>query len=272
MRVEKFKDDMTSEVVTFDSLSEFYKYLNETPFNKAFEDKSHSSVTGDVSFTKTNSFEEAVNLFKYGWKDMSAKITQKLKVADKNLQGMMKQRTTLGVQGYQAIVPLYLNGCPNNMVTKKMVCMKQKVITLNKSICYSAGYSPREIEEESIKAMQIIKRLESQGYRCNLNVVLGVYKGTKRIVVKVRVKNSSEKLNVSKLSFPLVHPSMLRRLFFRFIEVYPGVTKPYTNGYGIPVKAHVIERYVDDNEFVIPEKINVDVNKIKSLDDLKVMF
>lgn len=133
----------------------------------------------------------------------------------------MKPRTCLGVQDYQAVVPLYLMGVPNNMVTKKMVPMKQKVITLNKSIDYNAGVSADDIMDESIKAMQIVKKLEAQGYRCNLNIVLGTSAGSKQFIIKVRIKSANEKLNISKLALPLVHPSMLRRLFFRFIEVYP---------------------------------------------------
>ena len=155
-------------------------------------------MTGSEEFTKTYSFDEAVNLFKNGWVDMSTKLTQKLNVADKNLRSNRRPETILSVQGYQAVVPLYLNGCPQNMVNSKMVSVKQKIITLNKSVSYSAYTTTKQIEDESVKAMQIVKRLESQGYRCNLNIVLGVFKGTRRFIVKVRIKNANEKLNVSK--------------------------------------------------------------------------
>lgn len=155
----------------------------------------------------------------------------------------------MSVQGYQAVVPLYLNGCPQNMVNSKMVSVKQKIITLNKSVSYSAYTTTRQIEDESVKAMQIVKRLESQGYRCNLNIVLGVFKGTRRFIVKIRIKNANEKLNVSKLAFPMVHPSMLRCLFFRFIEVYPKVTSVFSYGYGHPIKGGALREFLDKIEF-----------------------
>jgi hypothetical protein len=46
------------------------------------------------------------------------------------------------------------------MMNKKMTPVKQKVITVNKSLDYSAGTSSEKIVDESIKAMQIIKKLE----------------------------------------------------------------------------------------------------------------
>ena len=268
MRTEQITDK--TEVVEYDNLHEFYEYLIHTPFNDAFCWAKHSSVDGDYYFTKTRDFSEAVELFKNGWSDMATKLVQKLKVIESKTEPTMKPRTCLGVQGYQAIVPLYLQGVPNNMVTKKMTPVKQKVITLNKSIGYNGRVSADQIIEESIKAMQIVKKLEAQGYRCNLNIVLGTTAGypSKQFIVKVRIKSANEKLNVSKLAFPLVHPSMLRRLFFRFIEVYPNVTNSFVCGYGRPADSDEI-RKIFKNEYLLPNFIRKDVNKIKGIDDLE---
>lgn len=268
MRTEQITSK--TEVVEYDSLQEFYQYLVSTHFNNAFCWASHSSVEGDKWFTKTKDFSEAVELFRNGWSDMATKLVQKLKVIESKTEPTMKPRNTLSVCGYQAIVPLYLQGVPNNMVNKKMVPVKQKVITLNKSIDYHGGVDADDIIEESIKAMQIVKKLEAQGYRCNLNIVLGTTAGSpaKQFIVKVRIKSANEKLNVSKLAFPLVHPSMLRRLFFRFIEVYPNVTKAFVGGYGRPAASSEL-RQVFKNEYLLPNFIKKDVNTIRGIDDLE---
>lgn len=266
---QKATDKCITEVIEYSSLSDFYDYIMNTPYNKIFKNHRLSSETGSKEFTKTYSFDEAVNLFKNGWVDMSTELTQKLNVADKNLRSNRRPKTILSVQGYQAVVPLYLNGCPQNMVNSKMVSVKQKIITVNKSVSYSAYTTTKQIEDESVKAMQIVKRLESQGYRCNLNIVLGVFKGTRRFIVKVRIKNANEKLNVSKLAFPMVHPSMLRRLFFRFIEVYPKVTNVFGYGYGQPIKGGALREFLDKKEILLPDTIVNDVNKITSVEDLK---
>lgn len=268
MRTEQITSK--TEVIEYDSLKEFYDYLITTPFNEAFCWASHSSVDGGYHFTKTKDFSEAVELFKNGWSDMSTKLVQKLKVIESKTEPTMKPRNTLSVAGYQAIVPLYLQGVPNNMVNKKMVPVKQKVITLNKSIDYHGGVDSDDIIEESIKAMQIVKKLEAQGYRCNLNLVLGSTAGypAKQFVLKIRIKSANEKLNVSKLAFPLVHPSMLRRLFFRFMEVYPNVTKSFVGGYGKPATSNEL-REVFKNEYLLPNFIKKDVNKIRGIEDLE---
>ena len=266
MRANQITDK--TEVVEYDSLHEFYEYLIHTPFNDAFCWAKHSSVDGDYYFTKTRDFSEAVELFKNGWSDMATKLVQKLKVIESKTEPTMKPKNVLGVAGYQAIVPLYLQGVPNNMVTKKMTPVKQKVITLNKSIDYNGCVSADQIIEESIKAMQIIKKLEAQGYRCNLNIVIGSSEPDIKLYVKVRIKSANEKMNISKLAFPLVHPSMLRRLFFRFIEVYPHVTKSFVSGYGKPATSDEM-REIFKGEYLLPNFIKKDVNTIKTIDDLE---
>lgn len=263
-----------TEIIQFDSLQEFYKYICDTPFNEAFRWVDHSSVTGDKYWTKTESFTEAVELFKNGWSDMATKLVQKLKVIESKTEPHMKPRNKLDVCGYQAIVPLYIQGVPNNMMNKKMVPVKQKVITVNKSLDYNGMTSSNKIIDESIKAMQIIKKLEAQGFRCNLNIVLGTTAGwgsdAKQFIIKVRIKSANEKMNISKLAFPLVHPSMLRRLFFRFIEVYPNVTKNFVSGYGHPATSTEM-RHVFKSEYLLPNFIKKDVNTINTINDLETV-
>jgi hypothetical protein len=267
------KVDSKTEVIEFDSLQNFYKYICETPINEVFRWARHQSVSGSEKFTKTKDFNEAIELFKNGWSDMATKLTQKLRLIESKTEPKMQPRNALGVCGYQAIVPMYLNGQPNNMLNKKMVPIKQKVITVNKSIDYAGNTRAETIIDESIKAMQIIKKIESQGIRCNLNLVLGSKDGygtnEKRFILKIRIKSANEKLNVSKLAFPLVHPSMLRRLFFRFMEVHPTVTKDFVSGYGFPSTSKEL-RALFKGEYLLPNFILKNVNEINTIEDLEM--
>ena len=156
------------------------------------------------------------------------------------------------------------------MVNKKMVPIKQKIITVNKSIDYSGKTKADTIIEESIKALQIVKKLEAQGLRVNLNIVLGTSENTKKFAIKIKIKSANEKLNVSKLAFPLVHPSMLRRLFFRFIEVYPNITKAFNTNYGYPATSEEL-RKLFVGEYLLPNFILKDVNSVNCIDDLEVI-
>lgn len=257
------------EFVEYNSLSEFYDYIINTPLNETFKWNNRlSSIHNDYNFTQTYSFDEAIDLFKTGWQDMSEKLNQMLKVEMGKMEKVMISKNTISVQGYQPIVPLYLNGIPANMISRKMQPMKQKVITLNKSVTYGSDTPRAVIIAESIKALAIIKKLEKQNYRCNLNIILGTETSDKGYTIKVRIKSANERLNINKLSFPLVHPSMLRRLFFRFIETYPGVPSSFRVGYGRPTDAEDLQRAYPD-EILLPQFIRKDIKSINTLKDLE---
>ena len=115
----------------FDSINEFYKYLCDTPFNKAFRWARHSSVDSSYMFTQTHNFDEAVNMMKDGWADMAKKLNAKLQVREKQNAMVNKRKMVNSAAGFQPIVPLYLAGVPTNMVQQKMIPVKQKIRSKN---------------------------------------------------------------------------------------------------------------------------------------------
>lgn len=261
-------DNRSVDVIEYNSLGEFYQYICDTPFNEAFRWARHSSVEGNEKFTKTFSFQQATDLFKKGWSDMAEKLTQKLKVIQNEVVPNTKAKTIYDAAGFQCSVPRYLQGIPTSMINRKNVPVKQKVITVTKSINYHAGIGTDTIMEESIKALQIVKKLEAQGLRVNLNIALGTFERSKSFIIKIKIKNANERLNVSKVAFPLVHPSMLRRLFFRFIEVYPKVDSNFTHGYGTPYDTDKLKKAMH-NDYVLPAFIHKDMARINTIDDLE---
>lgn len=259
------------EVIEFDSLSEYYKYICETPINESFRWARHGSVEGTERFTGTKSFDEAVDLFKNGWTSMAQLMTQKMNLDKNIIQNTTKSKMIYDVQGFQCSVPRYLQGLPDSMINKKSFPSKQKVLTLNKNICYSSDTRKETIIEESIKALQIVKKLEAEGYRINLNLVCGQMEDSygygMNFAVKIRIKNANERLNVSKLAFPLVNPSMLRRLQFRFTEVHPTVAKSFISGYGAVAHDDVIKSIIG-KEYLLPMFFSKNLEDIHSAEDL----
>ena len=135
---ERFVGNM--HMAEFSSLGEFYKYICDTPFNEPFRWASHSSVkTGNANWAGTNNFEEAVELMKNGWQDMSQKLTKMLGAKTKNFDIGTKQKSVYDVAGFQCSVPRYLQGVPTSMINKKNVPAKQKVITITKIGAYNMG-------------------------------------------------------------------------------------------------------------------------------------
>lgn len=260
-----------SYIDSFTSLEEFYQYICNTPFNKPFCWAQHSSTkTGFVAtnWTKTESFDEAVLLMKRGWSDMAQKLVNKLNAIDKKTQPIQKRRSINSVAGYQPIVPLYLANVPTSMVSHKMVPVKQKVINITKLFNYNGSVSSDKIVDESIKVMQVVKKLEAQGYRVNVDVAFGSEADNRQVGATIRIKSADERLNVSKLAFPLVHPSMLRRLMFRYIEVNKNITKGYVHGYGSPVMWETMKQLLPDS-IVIPAIWNVDIDNVNTVEQIK---
>ena len=248
----------------FTSVNEFENYITTSPLNEVFRWETLSSVKGTQSFTKTKSYEEATSLFKNGWDSMAQNITHQLNVKKCQTLDTHVQKVMFDVVGFQASVPRYLQGIPTNMVNKKLVPIKQKVITLNKDISYNAYTSTQDIIDASIQTLQLIKKIEAQGIRVNLNLIFGAKADKNTEVVKIRLKSANERLNISKLAFPLVHPSMLRRLLFRYIEVAPTVTKGFRWGYGYPLDGSQLKAYCKD-EYVLPRLFDGDITQINDL-------
>lgn len=256
----------TTYIREFDSLNSFYEYITTTPLNKTFcwKEGGLSSTQGSKHFTGTESFEEAVNLFKNGWDDMAKKLTKKLKVTQNQTMCSEVQKTVYDIVGFQCSVPRYLQGIPTNMVNKRLTPVKQKVVTLNKDFSYNCSISTEDIIEASIQTMQVVKKIEAQGVRVNLNLIFGVKGGNTKEVCKIRVKSANERVNISKLAFPLVNPSMFRRLCFRYIEVAPTITDSYSFGYGTPLNGSQLKQYCKD-EYVLPRLFDGNLSQLGDL-------
>ena len=264
--IKTFKS-VTSYIREFDSLNDFEQYITNTPLNKVFQWKKLASVSSDYGFTHTHSYDEAAKLLKDGWQDKAQELTKKLSVVKNQVVSTQVQKVIYDVVGFQASVPRYLQGIPTSMVNKKLVPIKQKIITLDKDISYNCGITTEQIIEASVQTLQLIKKIEAQGIRVNLNLVWGTSAGHTKEVVKIRLKSANERLNVSKLAFPLVHPSMLRRLFFRYLEVAPTVVESYSFGYGCPLDGSQLKTYCE-GEYVLPRLFD---GNLSSLGDLSTI-
>lgn len=264
-------------VVEFKSIREFEQFITETPTNKVFKN-SYSLSSKDtnhwtVDFTRTKSFEEAIDLLHNGWTDKAKELTKRLKAVERDMAPIMKQQRCISVAGYQPIVPLFLAGQPANMVGTRMQPVKQKVVTLVKSISYNGNIEPEEWTEQGLKALAVVKKLEANGLRVNIDIVRGGYdpdNNSNGIACRVRVKNANERLNVSKLAFTMCHPSIQRRLMFRFTETYDKVTSGYRSTYGMTFTTSDWKKVLDQKrEYLLPSFINGDVDKVKDVADIE---
>ena len=126
---------------------------------------------------------------------------------------------------------------------------------------YSCRTGADQIEKEGIKALQLIQTLEGRGYRVKLNLYFCSRIYQEAQLLKITLKKPEERLSVSKLAFPIVHPSMLRRIGLRVIETNPLLTqRGFIDGYGTPA-GHFCKELVEKNEIVIPNFLPEDIEK-----------
>ena len=229
----------------YNSILEFVQTINSRPQNP--EITSNASENGDYSFTGTHNYNEAENLLLHGWVEESEKLNEMLKLKALKEKSV---KNTYDVAGFQCSVPRYLQGIPTNMINQKIVTKKQKVITITKNISYSAHVRKETIEQESVKVLQLVNNLEKQGYRVILNVTLIAKSRKENIILcnKVRIKNANERLNISKVSFPMVHSSYLRRIMFRWMETFEYITRSFDTSYGVPVKCEDFNNIIKNNK------------------------
>ena len=266
--VRKYYNNKKDVKIIFNSLSEVVKFNREaerTSFYRGYHSSDEVSSRRD-KFTGTHSYEEAEDLLLHGWDEMAEELTEKLGNIKAN-SNKYKNKTIYNVSGYQACVPRYLQGIPTNMISNKRIVTKQKVLNITKDFGYSCGVSSRTIKEESIKVLKLVNQLELQGYRCNVDICF-VSKhngGNTYDCISIRIKNASQKMNIKQMAFPLVHPSMFRRIMFGLMERLPECEN-YGYNYGCCTEYNETKHLFKDEYYIpriVKEKEIIDIEKYK---------
>ncbi len=258
--MKRYIKDTYTYITEYSSLSEFIIDINALPNNRFFTDR-HSSQRIEKegrNWYGTTDYQQATYMLTHGWDSAAQKMATKVKMNQSVAAVSRSSKPAYGVVGSQASVPRYLQGIPTNMISRQTTYSKQKVVTITKGISYNSGWTPSQILEECIKALQIIQSMENGGQRVRLNVMLAVSCESNRKynhICKICLKQPDERLNISKMSFALAHPSMLRRFFLKWIEVDPFAEHDVGDVYGIPATPAIKEKAMDDNEYYIPERI-----------------
>lgn len=200
------------QVYSYNSISDYLADAEDTDKH----DLGHNSFS--PHWTGTKSWEEAVELARFGWTEVAKEMTAQLKVALKNTKTDEIIKNVLDVCGYQANVPMYLVGVPTNMIRQNRVRQKAKVVNVIKPMGATSNVSREQYVKAGVECMRIINALEKRGYAVNLFIASASEVGSKYATFLVKVKSSNERLNVSKLAFFLASPSVHRRFNFSLIQ------------------------------------------------------
>lgn len=210
----------------YDSIEEFTNFIDNSTSMRY-----NSSDDRDFDFSGTHSLKEASELCKYGDEELASYISQQSLTFDSvDTVNKIRRSTINDVVGFIPNVPNYVIGIPTNMIRDNRNIINSKVINIFISISAAWHISKEDIKERCAKYIAAINSLEEQGYRCN------VYSGSVGTnydkiynLLVIKIKSDKEPLNLAKMAFPLAHPSMLRRLKFRWMETIP---LDFGSGYG----------------------------------------
>ena len=234
----------TKKVITkkFNGTGELSRYLAQAVVTKTFAyDAKRGSYNTDSDFqrwAKTATYEEADNMLLYGCKELQEKIERAgvAKTRAQLNQFTTRRKVYSSIVGFAANVPAYIAGTPNSMINVKTTKVRQKVLSFMYNTSVSASVSAERIIEATAKVVSAIMIIEASGVRVNLYAGEAFYEyDAPDILWLCKVKEAGQRLDVLKMAYPIAHPSMLRRHWFRLLETTEGVPANYCGGYGKPI-------------------------------------
>ena len=240
---------MENIIKNFNSLADFRKYLSQGQTQKAFESTcTHGGALEDRpggDWYGTENFEAAENLLSDGDKQLFKKLLENGFNEAINIKGgASRPKITTSVAGFAAHVPNYLAGIPNSMLFQQRIKKPANVITIVYNLDSCGAFEDYEIITASINLLRAVVDLEKKGIRVNLylsKMNANDRSGSQIVGITVKLKDSGQHLDPLKTAYPLCSPSMIRRHFFRFLEVTPKVSAKFVSSYGYSEKGATIE-------------------------------
>lgn len=251
----------------YDTIDELTNHLEETQSLRY-----NSAEEGDYDFTGTKSFKEAINLCKYGDEELRKYIyEQNLKFDNVDTCNKVKRSTVNDVVGFMPNVPNYVMGVPVNMIRDNRTMINSKILNVFINVSAPWYVDKDDIKNTAAKYVCAINKLEEEGYRCNIYTGSSGKNGSKKNMLVVKIKSDKEPMNLAKMAFPLCHPSMLRRLKFKWMEIIPI---DFGGGYGQTVTDDnainsLLKLIFRDTKFTILSVANSDGDVADVIETLK---
>lgn len=221
----------------FTSIHQLLKTLDSRRNNDVMRGED-SSNTSDYDFTRTRSYKEATTLFEKGYTDILPKIREGMKKMERKLATefihIKKIYPETQVQGFIPHVPNSIINLPHSMINIERIPQKQKTLNIFYEMGANCWQDPQLFIDAGIVLLTAIKILELN--RISVKLTLGFMAGignNQSTFPTVDIKNYGQRIDLQKLCFPLAHPSMFRRIGFKWLETTPDLTDTrFQCGYG----------------------------------------
>jgi hypothetical protein len=221
----------------FKNINQMAAALNSRPVNRVFKGKtnlaSQEKTSGYDSFYGTaESFENALEFLEGGYFEPMERMKREVLKISKKDQAE-RPRTYNHIVGGAVNVANALQGRPDSMIFREKRAQKEKTIHLLYGFSAAAKESASSLERGGVNFISLVNSLEKQGYRVKIDIIKCTTSTQTVSGFICNVKEYNQRTNLLKLCFPLVHPSMLRRVGFRQLETQPELTdSSFVSGYG----------------------------------------
>ena len=216
---------------SYNSAADVVRDCKERPFidGRGFDNMGDGQLGGHTpKWLGVESYEEALRLLEEGYQPVVEKMKTQIKA---NLQGEAKRISFHNdVVGYAPIVPLAIMGVPNSMLNSYMKPIKSKVIDVYYDGAFRGVTSSDDIIATGAKVISVIMKLEQQGYRFNLYQVQGYSDETGTNLMKVKLKDAAQPIDIKRISFPMAHTAFFRVIGFDWYSKTPRGR--YISSYG----------------------------------------
>lgn len=256
--------------ISFRGTSDFVSYLKTASTAPNFTYDKLFSFIGDYEFTKTNSLEQAIEMFECGWSEGFDSFLSAKKQLDKIFPYIAKKMVLQNnVFGSVPNVFNAINNIPLSM-RNKVLEEKKNFISIGVDTSYPWFVNSQQLFNFGAIVISCIDFFESMGYRVNLNFFEIARSGNQMLYIKNILKEDGQKTNIQKLYFPFCHPSYLRRLLFRVLETTDGLENHWIHGYGHVMGINEIRESLDiPNETLLFSLHSMDIKGKDIVEDAK---
>lgn len=243
----------------FESISAVELFLRDNPPRNTEVFATMSSESADESFAGPP-LEEAIRYCVGGY-DENYPLFLEL---GERLQSVNTVKTEVravepAVVGHRPNVPAYIAGAPKCMYRNKRI-EEKKVINVFMQATYSQGTTEKQILHRGILALNLIKRLEMNGYIVQFRLFETSVLYNEAFICEVALKNQAEKLDARKCFYPMCGKGFVRRVLLRIKESMPFKEKWYPS-YGTVAGERIARQFlnISPNDIYIgtPKEIGI---------------
>jgi hypothetical protein len=215
-----------------------------------------SSVSGGASFTKTASFNEAIEVARHGDVALTAevaKITEAIRSAVA-IAVPVPQWSGRDVVGDILDIPHHLSGQPDAWLVPEDSDQSRKgwnvrTLALLAPTTYHSDITTETVRVYGAAIAALVETLRAQNHIVTLDAYVSVNNGVHLDVV--RLQDAGTYVEPARLAFTLAHPSWLRRVWFGLAEgrnendrkqigVYSGYGRPFHIGADDPISSKIV--------------------------------